>query len=314
MPALATSDPPADRTRLFRTLVKHEWSGSRRLQLVFFYTWIICVWLLPVFTHPGWMIAFGILYVISTTAAIAGGDVLDGTEEFFFSMPPGRNLLFLSRLAVALSPLLVFTIGGTLAAGFDLPQRLWSMFVSSGITEPNPSVGIGFLHAFGILIPLAAFSITFAIASMAGNKGMVGISWLIGGVAAGLLVALGLAIENMVWGSPNGWITSTALILVSTVSLSSSHAAYARKEAVVGKGRTSTSRPLLWIIGIVVGIMIIHALMTFFFFRSSSTSMEHEARQMEMELREQHSRAEAESRASRMESATTPSPPESSAD
>lgn len=233
---------PLTDARIWRTLTLQQWQKAGTLHRWFFIIWLLGIWVLLLMTHPAWLIAFGLIYVLLATPAMAGADVMDGTEEFSFSLPPGRGVLFATRLAVGLGFLLLTTGLGALAIGLDLPQALWSLVASSGITAPNHPVKPAFLYPLAVLVPVAAYAGTFSLASLAGSRAMVGLSWLGGVAAAGVLVLVTLQLESAIWGRANGWITCVALPLASALALLAGYFAYLNKEAVIGGGRASSGR------------------------------------------------------------------------
>ncbi len=254
----------ADR-RAWAGLALHEWMLVHRLHGGFVIAWIAAFWILQLVDHPGWLIAFGLLYTVIVTPGMAGSDVMSGTEEFSFSLPPGRGPLFLTRMGIGLAFLVVTTGVGSLAMAFDVPQALWSLVASSGITEPSPPVSPSYLYPMALLVPIAAFAGTFTIASLAGSRGTVWFSWIGGLVGAGLLVYLMLLAESLVWDKPTGWFACVALLLTSVLVLLYGYTAYFDKEAVIGGGRVGGGRTTAGVVIILV-IMALLCLLSFFLF------------------------------------------------
>ncbi len=239
--------------RVWTALALRQWTAVRGLHTGFLVAWLVALWVLQLVPHPGWLIAFGLLYTILVTPLMAGTDILDGTEEFSFSLPPGRRPLFLTRMGIGLAFLLVTTGVGSLAIGFDVPQALWSLVATSGITEPSPTVKPSFLYPLAVLVPVAAFAGTFVIASLAGSRTLVGFSWVLAAAAVGIGVFVSLQVESLIWDKPIGWITCVALLLGSVVTLLGGSLAYDQKEAVIGGGRVGGR----WGTGVVVAILIV---------------------------------------------------------
>jgi hypothetical protein len=79
-------------------LLRQEWRFCRSSVIPLAVTWFIGLWVLVLFFHPACLLAIGSWYVILITPAQAGRDIIDGTEEFSFALPPGRSPLYLARL------------------------------------------------------------------------------------------------------------------------------------------------------------------------------------------------------------------------
>ena len=267
--------------QVLRALILHQWLPVRRLHAGFFITWLIGLWVLLLMTHPGWLIAFGVLYTIVVTPAVAGGDVVDGTEEFSFSLPPGRGALFLARMGIGLVFLLLTTGVGGLAIALDLPQAFWSLFASSGITKPNPPVEPAFLYPLAVLAPLAAYAVTFTLACLAGSRGQVGLTWLGGALAAGLLILFGLQAERLMWNQTNGWLTCVLLLLTTVLVLLAGYLRYQNKEAVTGAGRLATKKRGLSVLMVLMVLGLLALLMMSLFWVQSVDVESSEVRALE---------------------------------
>src|SRR4051812_39795500 len=108
--------------QVWKGLLWSEWFAHSRLLLVFLGVWLVAVWTLPLFTHAGWILLLGALYALMAGPIYGGGDVLEGSEEFTFALPPTRGERFLSRLVVGIGTLLILCGMNAVALGFDLPQ------------------------------------------------------------------------------------------------------------------------------------------------------------------------------------------------
>jgi len=250
----------------------HQWLPARKLHVGLLVVWLLGIWVLLLMTHPGWLIAFGAIYTVLVTPAMAGADVIDGTEEFSFSLPPGRGPLFLTRMGIGLGFLLLTTGIGSPAMAFDLPQLCWSLFASSGITEPNPPLDHAFLYPLAVLAPVTAFSVTFTLASLAGSRGVVGLTWLGGLALAGILIFVAIQLEIVLWDRPNGWLTCVTLLLAAVLTLLWGHLAYRNKEAVIGGGRVAAGRGGMHIVLLLLGLvlLLLFAFSLFFWVKEST--------------------------------------------
>ncbi len=261
----------ADR-RTWAGLALHEWMPVCRLHGGFLIAWLAGFWILQLVDHPGWLIAFGLLYTVIATPGMAGSDVINGTEEFSFSLPPGRGPLFLTRMGIGLAFLVMTTGVGSLAMALDVPQVLWSLVATSGITEPSRPVSPGYLYSMALLVPLAAFAGTFTIASLAGSRSTLWFSWIGGLVGTGLLVYLMLLAESLVWNKPNGWLACVALLLTSVLVMLYGYTAYLGKEAVIGGGRLGGGRTATGVVIAIIAIaLLLFAAMSVFWVRKSES-------------------------------------------
>lgn len=249
-------------------LAWQQWIPVRRIHGGFFIAWLVAIWVLLLVAHPGWMIAFGLLYTIIVTPWMAGTDIINGTEEFSFALPLGRRALFLARMGIGLAFILVTTGLGSLAMAIDAPQALWSLVASSGITKPNPPVTPAFLYPMAVLVPAAAFAGTFVLASLAGTRALVGFSWLIAVAAVGIGVFVMLQIESAIWNRPVGWIVCVTLLLATVSTLLWGYLAYGDKEAVIGGGRVGTR----WGTGVIAAILIVFVVFLLAMFWSLNVS------------------------------------------
>lgn len=258
----------ADR-RVWTALALRQWVAFGSLHIGFLVAWLVALWVLQLVAHPGWLIAFGLLYTVLVTPGMAGADIMDGTEEFSFALPPGRRAIFLTRMGIGLAFLLLTTGLGSLAMAFDVPQALWSLVATSGITEPNRPVTPSFLYALAVLVPAAAFAGTFVVASLAGTRTIVGVSWGIAFVAVGIGVFASLQVESLIWDKPIGWMTCVMLLLGSVLTLLAGFLAYDQKEALIGGGRAGARSGTIAVVAIAIGIGItVFALAMFVFFVS----------------------------------------------
>src|SRR5262245_63952012 len=92
--AIAAAEQPASAapvkpfSRAWKGLLWSEWFAHSQLLLIFLGVWLIAVWTLPLFTHPGWVLILGPLYAIMAGPIYGGGDILEGWREITFELPP----------------------------------------------------------------------------------------------------------------------------------------------------------------------------------------------------------------------------------
>jgi hypothetical protein len=272
----------ADGTRtgvnVVRGLLWREWLAHRGLVFGFLSAYLVLGWVLMIFFHPGFVIAFGVLVAILIAPAVAGSDAAEGSEEFAFSLPPRRAERYLVRMGFAGAVMLAFTLFGCLSIALDLPQMFWGIFVNSGFTEPFPGVDPLFLYPLAVAVPFAAFAFTFAIAAVASRRGLVAWSWLLGLFGAGAVLVLGFLCESALWDKLNGYVSITLLAALSAAGLFAGYCACVRKEGV--------SRPAsmqggglwwLWLIIIVIAIFFIMSALFWFAAKAPETRSADEA-------------------------------------
>lgn len=272
-------------------LLDNEWQRHRRPVIGLLLTWIIGLWILVLFNHPGFTLAIGLIYVLLFAGQQAGIDIVNGTEEFSFAQPSGRGPLYLARMTPGLVFILTVGILGGLAISFNLPQKIWSLVFSSGLTEPFAPIRSRdrLWYPLSVCIPLAAFSITFALAALARSRALVFGAWLPGiGGAAGIAVG-GSLCESMLWQRANGMLSCPLLLACTVLCLLGGYLLYQRKEAVKGSGQPiGGSSAWIWIL---VGLIILFLFIMFFFVNVSyrkSSSLAREA----VQAQEAMSRAE----------------------
>jgi uncharacterized membrane protein len=251
--------------------------------------WVVGLWVLVIFQHPVWLMILGLIHVLTVTSSQAGRDVIDGTEEFSFTLPPGRGPLFLSRFAPGLVFLAVNALLGGMAIAFDLPQRLWSIVFSSGLTEPFPHVWEPLWYAMALLVPVAAHAITFTIAALVGTRAGVNLSWMAGFAGVGAIVLAGSIAENQLWQSPTGSLTSPALLAVSVLAPIAGYRAYLCKEASGSSGVMGNKSNVKGLMIITTVVAVIVAFLMLLFWMNSvarRAAAERESRQRAIEIEE----------------------------
>lgn len=255
---------------VLRALIHQEWQLCRGFIIGLSVLWITGLWVLVLFHHPAWFMVLGLIYVLTVSGHQGGRDVMDGTEEFSFALPPGRGLLFVSRLAPGLLFLIANSLFGGMAVALDLPQRLWSVVFSSGLTDPFPPVEEPLWYVMALLVPVAAHAITFTIAALVGTRTGVHRSWLVGFAGVGVIVLAGTTGEKLLWHSPNGFLTGPALLAASVLVSLGGYLAYLRKEASGSSGAAGGSlsgKALLIMAGIVAVVIV---LLTFLIYLRAS--------------------------------------------
>src|SRR5207249_12210622 len=150
-----------------RSLLWCEWYAHSKVLLFFLAAWLACVWVLPLYANPAWILLFGGLYALVAGPIYGGSDTIEGCEEFAFALPPTRGERYLARLAVGGGTLLLFTALDLLALGLDLPQILAKLYVDTGLIRPRPVFESGLLHGLMVALPFAVFAFSFVLLAIA---------------------------------------------------------------------------------------------------------------------------------------------------
>ena len=72
------SEATFGQSRVWKGLLWSEWFAHSQILLIFLAVWLLAVWMLPLFTHPGWILLLGGLYALMAGPMYGGGDVLEG--------------------------------------------------------------------------------------------------------------------------------------------------------------------------------------------------------------------------------------------
>lgn len=249
--------------RAWKGLLWSEWFAHSQLLLVFLAVWLVAVWTLPLFTHASWILILGGLYALMAGPLYGGGDVLEGSEEFSFALPPTRQERYLSRLLVGAGSLLFLCFMNVVALGLDLPQVLARLYVETGMIKRLPMMKPGLLYGTVVALPLTVFAVAFTISCLTHSRMLVLLSWFWAGLAALALLQIGFWYENLVWDKLNGHFAGPLLLASSIAVLTYGYHGYQKKE--VGKPALPITLPghwWLWIILFVIGLGLALALLT----------------------------------------------------
>jgi hypothetical protein len=248
-----TASTLARNVAAFKGLLWAEWFAHSKLLLVFLGLWLVCVWTLPLFVNPAWILLLGGLYALLAGPAYGGGDVLEGCEEFSFSLPPTRSERFLARFLVGLGTLLFLTCINLLALGMDLFQVLARLYVETGLIKPRPILRPGLLYALVVALPCTVFVFSFALSSAAHSRWMVLSAWFWALVAAMGVLQLGLWYEELVWEKSTGYFSFPFLLGAGVMGIFAAYRAYVRKE--VGPPCAPINLPGRWWLWMFVFLM-----------------------------------------------------------
>ena len=140
-----------------RGLLWAEWFAHSRMLLSFLLLWLGAAWIVPLFTHPGWIMVISFLYALVAGPSHGGSDAVDDCEEFTFSLPATRSDRFLARLAVSGFTLMMFVGLDFLVLGMDWQSTLKRFFLDAGLLEPAPELKPGLLYGLVMALPINVF-------------------------------------------------------------------------------------------------------------------------------------------------------------
>jgi hypothetical protein len=223
----------SDRNWMFwRGMIWGEWFAQSRLILFFLGAWLFTVWLMPQLANPGWILAFAIVYAFIAGPVMGGKDILEGCEEFTFSLPATRSELFLARWLFGAGLLLFFTLLDLLSLGLDVSQAMTRFYLDTGLIEPKGVPHPGMLCGLLLAFPLAVYTFTFSLASNARRRGLVASSPLWSGLAALAILRLGLLYEFWTWKAWTGYFAAPALFVAALAALGYGWHSFRAKEVV----------------------------------------------------------------------------------
>lgn len=213
-----------------RGLLWCEWFAHSRMLLWFLGAWLVLVWTLPLFAHSGWILFFGVIYAFVAGPVYGGGDVLEGCEEFSFSLPATRGERFRARLLLGCGTLLIFTLMDVMALGLDLPQMLAKVYVDTGIIKPFPVFKPRLLYGLVFAVPLCVFAFSFSISAVTASRTMIVMAWFWSLVCTLAALNAGLLYEDAMRNRVTGYFSFPLLVGLSVLVLTVGHRLYSRKE------------------------------------------------------------------------------------
>lgn len=288
-PPLSTSPASFTYRAILCNLIRQEWYLSRGPVILLATIWLVGLWVLVIFNHPAWLLAIGLCHVLFVSPGQAGRDIIDGTEEFSFALPPGRSPLYLARIVPGLAFLLANGLLGGLAIAYNLPQHLWALCFSGGLTDPFAPVTGGRWYdsyVIAVLLPCAGHAVTVALAANASSRSTVSYAGVLGIIAAASVMAVGFFLESLLWQELNGFIAGPALLATAVLDLLAGHQVYRRKEATGSGGRVGNwnRSGMVWIIASILGLLLcIAASLAWWRFTLARTSHDTELQRIEQQ-------------------------------
>jgi hypothetical protein len=239
----------------FRGLLWCEWFAHSRLLLAFLVLWLAGVWLLPLFTHSGWILFVAAGFAFVAGPVYGGGDTIEGCEELSFSLPATRAERYLARLAVGGGALLVLTVLDLLALGLDLPQVLARLYLDTGLLKPLPVLKPRLLYGLVLAFPFAVFCFSFAASAVSHSRMLILTAWFWSCLTALAVTHFAFRYEEFLWGELNGFCSAPLLMGLGLASLWAGYRAYLVKE--IGHHHQPLTLPprfWLWLIMLAIGL------------------------------------------------------------
>jgi len=247
------------RKQRYLGLLHRSWRICGVAVMGFVHVWLLCMWLLQVFIHPGFLLGFGIAYSLVVGFALGLGSLNGEGDEMLFCLPVTRRSLFWIQAAAGGIPLLLMNGLGILALYAEAPQTVWGLFVRSGFTEPFPEVLSGHLWGWAVCVPLLLYAGIYTLASRQVTLRSTFFSLFGAMMVSGVTLLLGVLVENLFWEEIHGPLSSLLLLLVTTLTLWWGAEGYKRKEASPNEdspGRNATTVLILVIIGILLVLFL----------------------------------------------------------
>ncbi len=257
MSGIHFTSPTTRETSDFRALLLQEWKLCHGPFTSLAMAWVIGLWVLVIFQHPAWLLAVGTAYIIMLSAVQGGRDVIDGTEEFSFTLPPGRGPLFLARIIPGFAFLAVNGLLGGLAIEYNLPQRLWSLVFSSGLTEPSPVAEEPVWYIAALFAPCAAHAITFTTAALAGSRQAVNAAVSVGLIGTAAALMAGWKVDKDLSPEPAGSVTGICLLGIAVLVPATGYLLYLRKETSALSDSTDDVRARFWLVVAVIAVLLL---------------------------------------------------------
>ncbi|MHC4563862.1 MAG: hypothetical protein ACYS8X_13975 [Planctomycetota bacterium] len=261
-------------TARWRQVLAQPWSPFGRRVLLAGAALIALGWMLPVFHHPWWILALMSLFAVKFGRDMGGAEVIDGTQEFAWSLPIRRNRLLWTRLLAGVTVVGVLSGLSSLAIALSWPQAIWGLVVESGFAKPFGPWPASHAYAYklAVICPVLAYVTAFGLSAAARSRPAVDMLSLLAGAAVAAAIGGGLAIEYWRWGWLDGRAVSALLAAMAVGSITLGAWAFLRKDAVHREGATWVK---WWLVAVIV-LLLLMVLMSFLWFAEPSDVVQHE--------------------------------------
>ena len=176
------------------------------------------------------------------------------------TLPATRKQRYFAAMLLGTSSVLFLTAAGALAIIFSVPQALWSLFATSGFTEPYVPVSSGASWIHSVIVPLSVFSVSFALCARGRSGGVAAISSVLGGLLTGALAGLGSYAGMLIVGKPEGTFAGIPLVITIALAFMLGFAGYRSKDMTMRYEGRQGMPVWLWIL-VAIGLSLLLALL-----------------------------------------------------
>lgn len=280
MNALRIPKDDVDR-QILGGVLRRVWRMSGFGIMGFVYTWLLSLWVLQIFIHPGFFMGFGILYAFVLGLWLGSATQMEGGEEMLFSLPPTRAQRYWVQAAVGGLPLLTLCFLGVWALRVEAPQFLWGLFVTSGFTEPFSVKDGTPLWPWSVALPLLLFAGVYGFSAQAVNRGGIFLALILSGVFTAGIALSGWALESLLWEHPRGELSAALMLASTALALWGCGHRYQQKEGHPGPATSNTG--VAGKVALIMGVaVILFLILSFLMLGNRSTQAQFHA---ENELR-----------------------------
>ncbi len=197
-------------------------------------SWALLFPLLQLFRDPWGLAVTGGFFALFAGPALGAAEVMEGSEEFFLTLPLPKRTFFATRYLLGLLSLFLLLGAGLALFQWNLPQKAWSLVVETGFTEPYPPPRAISL-AGALVIPFSLYTFIFVAGSLFKTPNSARNALLAGTLPAAALAGGGFYVEYLVFATrdgwrPTGWLSLILLGVFPLPLLAAGWIAYGRKE------------------------------------------------------------------------------------
>lgn len=235
--------------------------------------WAVLIWVLLILQHPAAIAVWAVSLTVFCVPTIMAHEIMEGSMEFSLALPPTRRERYLTRLMLLGSIVGGGLLVGLLAYGFNLPQKVWSLFTSSLMTRPFHEAPIEIM-LLSFASPLAFFGICYG--------GVMGHTSRLN--AVGMIVIAAIVTAVITFALPSEVVSIILLFVVGVGALVYGYARYQRLEAVNNPSSGSRNKALGPLAALlIIGLMMVGMLLFMWGNTPSSQGMESETFELESE-------------------------------
>ncbi len=243
--------------RILQGVFRRAWRMTGFGLMGFVYTWLLSLWVLQFFQHPGFLMGFGILYALAIGLWLGSGTQHEEGEEMLFSLPPTRAQIYWVQAAVGSLPLLLLCTLGVWALRTEAPQALWGLFVTSGFTEPFRVRKVHLiLLPLSVGVPMLLFACVYGLSALAVNRNGAVLALIVSGMITAALTMGGILLESLIWQFPRGGLSAALMLALAALILWACGRGYQLKEGNPGPATTNSGSKAALIVGILVIVLV----------------------------------------------------------